>query len=204
MFLNFVLSVHFIVKLNMKNCFTVSDNITKSLMETTNFLWANCTKKRHGGLLWLANARIFLWPFFIKLVTICSRPFKFSSAMIVLFILLFFGLSFSLFFDFFLLLNLYWQWHLCHFCFLRSTFTWWYFSEKVCNVVFSVLVELRLVLHEWVVQGSKEQNGLAVNRFLNQYVVCDHNIDAVFSVFTRGEIVTFKPFCLTKGFFDLW
>ena len=33
--------------------------------------------------------------------------------------------------------------------------------------------------------------------------MCDHNFDAVFSVFTRGEIVTFKSFRLTKGFFDL-
>ena len=33
-------------------------------------------------------------------------------------------------------------------------------------------------------------------------LVCHHNIDAVFSVFTRGEIVTFKSFRLTMGFFD--
>ena len=33
--------------------------------------------------------------------------------------------------------------------------------------------------------------------------MCDQNFDAVFSVFTRGEIVTFKSFRLTKGFFDL-
>ena len=44
-FLNFLLSVHFIFKHNMKSRFTVSENITKSLMGTTNFLWANCTKK---------------------------------------------------------------------------------------------------------------------------------------------------------------
>ena len=118
----------------MKSCFTVSDNITKSLVGTTNFLWANCTEKRVGVFFDWLNARIFLWPFFIKLATIRSRTFKFSSAMIVLFILLFFGLSFPLLFHFSLLLHPFWGWYLYNFCFLLSTFTWWYFIKKVCNV----------------------------------------------------------------------
>ena len=67
-----------------------------------------------------------------------SRPFKYFSAMIVLFIILFLGLSFLFFFHLFLLLNLLWWWYLCHFCFPLSTFTWWYFSEKVCNVALSL------------------------------------------------------------------
>ena len=34
------------------------------------------------------------------------------------------------------------------------------------------------------------------------FVVYDHNISVVFSVFTRRGILTFKSFRLTKGFFD--
>ena len=33
----------------MKSCFTVSDNITKSLIRTTNILWVNSTKKKVWG-----------------------------------------------------------------------------------------------------------------------------------------------------------
>ena len=149
---------------------------------------------------WL-NGRIFLWPFFTKLATMRSRPFKFSSAMIVLFIPLFSGLSFLPFFHFFLFLNLFWRCYLCHFCFLLSAFTSWYFNEKV----WLSLVEFRLVLHEWVVQGSKEKNGLVANWFPNHYLLCVTIISTpCFQLLPEEKLLRFtrKSFCLTKGFFD--
>ena len=74
-------------------------------MGTTDFLWANCAKKRHGGSPltgWMKG--FFFGNFFIKLAMIRSRPFRFSSAIIVLLILLLVSLSLPLFFHFFFLL----------------------------------------------------------------------------------------------------
>ena len=168
----------------MKNCFTVSDNITKSLMWTTNFLWANCPKKSMGVFLDWLNARIFLWPFFIKLATIRSIPFKFSSAMIVLFILLFFSLfpSLSFFTSFYFLI---------------------FFGGGTCviSVFFSVLLLDGILAKKFVMPNFFCIGWVSFGFTKSVFVVCDHDIDAVFSVFTRGEIVTFKSFCLTKGFF---
>ena len=165
------------------------DNITKRLMGTTNFLWPYCTKKDIGVFFDWLNARIFLWPFFIKLATIRSRPFKFSSAVIVFVILLFFGLSFSLFFYFFLLLV--------------------FFGSDTCvtSVFFSVLlldgilskrfVLLHFLCIGWVsfvftgmtCSGNKTTKWLGCQLFSKSVsVVCDHNIDTVFSAFTRGEL----------------
>ena len=188
----------------MTSCYTVSDNITKSLMKTTNFLWVYCTKNDIGVFFDWMNARIFLWPFFIKLATIRSRPFKFSSATIVLFILLFFGLLFSLYFYFFLLLNL--------------------FGGGTCvtSVFFSVLfldgilakkfVMLYFLCISWASFGFTGMNrsGIKRTKWFNcqsfsksVFVVCGHNIDAVFSVFTRGETVTLSHFVWQWGFF-IW
>ena len=167
----------------MKSRFTVSDNITKSLMGTTNFLWANSPEKSVGVFFDWLNARIFLWPFFIKLATISSIPFIFSSAMIVLLILLFFGLSISSFFT-------------------SSSFLI-FFRDGTCvaSVFFSVLLLDGILVKEFVMSHFL-CIGWVLFRFTKSvFVVCDHNIDAVFSVFTRGDIVAFKSFCLTKGFF---
>ena len=131
----------------------------------------------------LLNARIFLWPFFIKLATIRSRPFKVSRVMIVLFIFLFFDLSFPLFFHFFLLLNL--------------------FGGGTCvtYVFFSVLLLDGILAKKFVMPNFFCIGWVSFGFTKSVFVVCDHNIDAVFSLFTRGEIVTFKSFRLTKGFF---
>ena len=77
----------------MKSCFAVSSNITIKLMGTTIFLWEKLYKKGMGVLFDWRNARIFLWPFSIKLAMIRSRPFKFSSATICLFKQLFLTIS---------------------------------------------------------------------------------------------------------------
>ena len=51
--------------------------------------------------------------------------------------------------------------------------------------------------------GTKRTKWFGCQSFSKSvFDVCDHNIDAVFSAFTGGEIVRFKSFRLTKGFFD--
>ena len=118
--------------------------------------------------------------------------------------LFFFSSVFSplLFFPFFLLLIPFWRWYLCHFCFLLSTFTWWYFSEKVCNVALSSYWSSFVWFYTNESFRDKRRKWFSCQSFSKSVsVVHDHNIDAVFSIFTRGEIATFKSFCLTKGFF---
>ena len=117
----------------MKNCFSLSDNITKSLMETNNYLWANCTKNAWGS--WMQG--FFSDHLLSNLQQYVADPSSFLvlwSPSIFFFSLVFLCPSF---FHFFLLLNTFWQWYLCHFCFLLFSFTWWYFSKNVCNVALS-------------------------------------------------------------------
>ena len=151
---------------------------------------------------WL-NARIFFWPFFIKLATIRSRHFKFSSAMIVLFLLLFFGLSFPSLFTFFPFLIIFGS---------GTCVTSAFFSVLLLDGILAKKFVMSHVLRiGWVSFGFTQMSHSVIKRTKwfgcqsfskSVSVVCDHNNDAVFSVFTRGEVVTFKSFRLTKGFFD--
>ena len=181
----------------MKSCFTVSGNITKSLMGTTNFLWANCTEKKGMGVFfdWL-NARIFLWPFLSNLQRYVADP----SSFLVL-----------------------WSSYLFFFSLVFPSPTFFTFGGGTCvtSAFFSVLlldgilakkfVMSHFLRNGWVSFGFTRMSRSKIKRTKwfgcqsfskSVSVVCDHNIDPVFSVFTRGEIVTFKSFHLTKGFFD--
>ena len=120
----------------MKSCFTVSDNITKSLMGTTNFLWANCTKKALGSSLtdWMQGF------FFDHSLSNLQRSVTHSSFLVLWLSYLFFFSSVfhsPSFFTSFSFLIFFVQRYMCHVCFLLSTFTSCYLSEKV-SVAFSL------------------------------------------------------------------
>ena len=104
--------------------------------------------------------------------------------MIVLFILLFFSLfpSLSFFTSFYFLI---------------------FFGGGTCviSVFFSVLLLDGILAKKFVMPNFFCIGWVSFGFTKSVFVVCDHNIDPVFSVFTRGEIVTFKSFRLTKGFF---
>ena len=181
----------------MKSCFTVSGNITKSLMGTTNFLWANCTEKKGMGVFfdWL-NARIFLWPFLSNLQRYVADPSSFLvlwSSYLFFFSLVFPSPTFftfgggtcvtSAFFSVLLLDGI--------------------LTKKNCNVTLSSYWLSFVWFYTNESSGIKRTKWFGYQLFSKSVsVVCDHNIDAVFSVLTRGEIVTFKSFRLTMGFFD--
>ena len=122
--------------------------------------------------------------------------------MIILFILLFFGLSFSLIFTYFFFLILFGG---------GTCVTSAFFSV----LLFDGILAKKFVMSHffrigWVSFGFTRMSRSGIKRTKwfgcqsfskSASLVCHHNIDAVFSVFTRGEIVTFKSFRLTRGFF---
>ena len=123
--------------------------------------------------------------------------------MIILFILLFFGLSCPLFFTFFSFLILFGGGTCVTSAFFSVLLLDGILTKKNCNVTLSSYWLSFVWFYTNESSGIKRTKWFGYQLFSKSVsVVCDHNIDAVFSVFTRGEIVTFKSFRLTKGFFD--
>ena len=130
-----------------------------------------------------------------------SRLFKFSSAMIVLFILLFFGLSFPFSFTLF------------------SFFIFFGGGTCVTSIFFSVLllddilaktfITSHFLSTDWVSfgstrmsrQGSKEQNYLDANRFLNQYLLrVTIILTTCFQFLPKEKLLWLSNFVWQRGF----
>ena len=187
----------------MKSCFTVSDNIIKSLMGTTNSLWANFTEKRMGVLFDWLNARISFDHSLSNLQRYVAGPSRFLvlwSSSLFFFSSVFPSPSFFTFFSFLILFG--------GGTYVTSAF----FSVLLLDgILAKKFVMSHFLRNGWVSFGFTRMSRSKIKRTKwfgcqsfskSVSVVCDHNIDPVFSVFTRGEIVTFKSFHLTKGFFD--
>ena len=199
-----MLSVHFIFNLIRGAVLQCRTTSPKAWWEQLTFFEQIVQKNAWGSTLtdWMQGF------FFDQSLSNLQRYVEDPSSFLVLWSspLFFFSSVFSplLFFPFFLLLIPFWRWYLCHFCFLLSTFTWWYFSEKVCDVALSSYWLSFVWFYTNESFRDKRRKWFSCQSFSKSVsVVHDHNIDTVFSIFLPEEkLLHLSHFVWQRVFFD--
>ena len=189
----------------MKSCFTVLGNITKSLMETTNFLWANCTEKKARGSSLTGWMQGF---FFDHSLSNLQRYVADPSSFLVLWssYLFFFSLVFPspTFFTSFSFLILFGGGTCVTFAFFSVLLLDGILAEKIVMSHFLRIGWVSFGFTRMSLQGSKEQNGLAANCFLNQYLLCVTIIPTPCFQFLPEEKLLHLSHFVWQGGFLIW